>query len=260
MNNPFPTPYPDVNEILHILLAEAENVLGKQFLGLYLYGSLSSGDFDPASSDIDFLIVTENLPDEKTIADLASMHQHIWDTGLKWALKLEGSYLPREHMPFYEENGISYPTVNEGKFYVAPHERDWIIQRHIIREQGVTLAGPDPKSLIEPVRPDDIRGAVMGFLDGWWFPMLENLNYLKNRGSEYHAYAILSMCRSLHALEHGNIVSKPAAAKWVQSRFGSKWHTAIEQSLVMQTGKGEFDLFDEAVAFIQFTLEMVKTK
>ncbi len=260
MNELFPTPYPGVNEVLRILLAEAQNVLGGQFTGLYLYGSLSSGDFDPGSSDIDFLIVTEDILDEKTIADLASMHQRIWATGLKWALKLEGSYLPREHMPHYEENGMSYPTINEGNFYVAPHERDWIIQRHIIREQGVTLAGPDPKSLIEPVSPEDIRGAVMGYLNGWWFPLLEELTYLKNRGSEYHAYAILSMCRSLHALEHGTIVSKPAAAKWAQSKFGTRWQFTIEKALALQSGKDEFELFDEAAAFIKFTRETEKTK
>jgi len=259
MNNPFPTSFPDVNEVLGILLTEIQKVLSEQFVGLYLYGSLSSGDFDPGSSDIDFLVVTEDMLDKKTIADLDSMHQRIWDTGLKWALKLEGSYLPQKHLPRYEENGISYPTINEGKFYVAPHERDWIIQRHIIREQGVTVAGPDPKSLIEPVSPEDIRAAVMGYLNSWWFPLLEELTYLKNRGSEYHAYAILSMCRSLHALEHGTIVSKPAAARWTQLEFGSRWQSVIEKALAMQAGKDEFELFEEAVAFIKFTRETVKT-
>ena len=57
----WPTPYPDVNEILDLLLARASAILGPQLVGMYLYGSLSSGDFDPASSDIDFVIVTEQL-------------------------------------------------------------------------------------------------------------------------------------------------------------------------------------------------------
>ena len=258
MSKPYPTPHPDVNEILQLLLAEAQNVLGEQFIGLYLYGSLSSGDFDPASSDIDFLIVTADMLDEKTITDLEAMHQRIWETGQKWAFKLEGSYLPQRHIPCYEKSGIAYPTVNEGKFFIAPHDSDWIIQRHIIREQGVTLAGPDPQSLIDPVSKEDIHKAVIGFLEGWWFPMLDNLPYLKNRGNEYHVYAILSMCRSLHALEHGTIVSKPTAAKWAQSKFGNRWKLVIEQALSMQSGKEEFELFDEAAAFIQSTMEWVR--
>lgn len=251
------TPYPAVNEVLNLLLSEACEVLGEQFAGMYLYGSLSSGGFDTRSSDIDFLIVTVDNLDQKTIDDLENMHQHIWDTGLKWASKLEGSYLPLEDLPRYERSGRKYPTVNEGKFYLAPHGSDWIIQRHIIREQGYTLAGPDPKSLIDPVSPEDIRRAVKGVLNGWWFPMLEDAYWLETHGSEYHAFTILSMCRSLHALEHGTIVSKQEAASWGKEELDGRRREVIDRALAVLTGDGENDLFDEAIEFIRFTKERV---
>ena len=55
-----PTPYnDDANTLLLSMLTEAQTVLRERLVGFYLYGSLSLGDFDPASSDIDFLIVTE---------------------------------------------------------------------------------------------------------------------------------------------------------------------------------------------------------
>ena len=254
-----PSRYPDVNEVLNLLLTEAQNILGEQFVGMYLYGSLSSGDFDPISSDIDFLIVTTDMLEEEMIEALDAMHQRIWDSGLKWADKLEGSYLPQGRLPRYEENGEAYPTVNEGRFYVAPHGSDWIIQRHIIREEGLVLAGADPKSMIEAVSPDDIRRAVTGILQEWWYPMLEDPSWLKSHGVEYHAYAILSMCRSLHAIEHGTIVSKPVAAKWAQQEFKGRWQPTIEQALAMQTGQRDFDLFDEAVSFIRFTKERIES-
>lgn len=251
------THYSDVNDILDHLLTRAKEALGDQFVGMYLYGSLSSGDFNPSSSDIDFLIVTKAILDEKIIDALDAMHQRIWDSGLKWAAKLEGSYLPLGCLPRYEKTSEAYPTVNEHKFYVAPHGSDWIIQRHIIREHGLVLAGPEPKTLIDPVSPDDIRSAVMGILQEWWFPMLDDPSWLRNHGVEYHAYAILSMCRSLHALEHGTIVSKPQAAKWAQMEFESRWKGVIEQALSIQTGQREFKLIDEAIAFIQFTEERI---
>jgi len=96
---------------------------------------------------------------------------------------LEGSYIPKAYLPRYEKSTISYPTVNEGDFYVAPNGSEWIIQRHIVREQGVVLAGPDPKSMIEMVNPDDIRRAVTGILQEWWFPMLNDPSRLGDRGS-----------------------------------------------------------------------------
>jgi predicted nucleotidyltransferase len=251
------TLYPDVNEVLNLVLAEAQNVLGDQFVGMYLYGSLSSGDFDPASSDIDFLVVTTEVLPEKTIADLEVMHQNIWETGLKWADKLEGSYLPKKHLRRYEKSDISYPTVNEHKFYVAPHGSDWIIQRHIIREGGVILAGPDPKSLIDPVGPDDIRHAVTGVLQEWWFPMLEDPSWLREHGSVYHAFAILTMCRSLCALERGTVVSKRVAAKWAQQTLGGKCPGVIEQALAAQKGDENSELLNDALELIRYTMEKV---
>ena len=251
------TPYPDVNEILQLVLSEVQKVLGGQFVGMYLYGSLSSGDFHPKGSDIDYLVVTTTLLAEHTIAELEAMHQRIWASGLKWAAKLEGSYLPRGHLPRFEKMDTAYPTVNEGKFYVAPHGSDWIIQRHIIREQGVVLAGPDPKSMIEAVGPDDIRRAVRGILEEWWFPMLDDPSWLKNHGSEYHAYAVLTMCRSLHTLEHGTIASKPTAAKWAQGELGGNWAKVIEQSLETRMGARRFELYDDALELIRYTMEKV---
>src|SRR6266540_6103938 len=90
-----PTKYPEINKILELLLSSATRVLGSQLVGMYLYGSLSSGDFDLETSDIDFLVVTTSSLSDKTIAELESMHHRIWKSGLKWSAKLEGSYIPK---------------------------------------------------------------------------------------------------------------------------------------------------------------------
>lgn len=252
-----PPPYPDVNEILALLKERVVEVLGPQFVGMYLYGSLASGDFNPRTSDIDFLVVTTDMLEKNTIAALETMHERIWNSGLKWATKLEGSYLPREHLPRFEKSSRAYPTVNEQKFYIAPHGSDWIIQRHIIREQGVVLAGPDPKPMIDEVSSDDIRRAVTDILKDWWFPMLDDPSWLRDRGIEYHAYAILTMCRTLYALEHGEVVSKPVAARWAQNELGGKWFRVIEQSLTGWDSWKKNTLYDDALALIQYTMEKI---
>lgn len=45
------TSYPDVDETLSALLDGVRSVLKSDFIGLYLYGSLATGDFDPETSD-----------------------------------------------------------------------------------------------------------------------------------------------------------------------------------------------------------------
>jgi predicted nucleotidyltransferase len=253
-----PTHYPDVNKILTILLTSVQQILGNQLVGMYLYGSLSSGDFDPESSDIDFLVVTTSTLSDKAIAELRSMHQRIWKSGLKWSSKLEGSYIPKRDIRRHDPHSALCPTVNEGKFYLDKRGSDWIIQRHVIREQGTVLTGPDPKTLIDPVSPEDIRRAVKGVLLEWWAPMLEDPSWLKKHGSEYHAFAILTMCRALHALKLGTIVSKPVAARWVQKELGERWSQVIERSLARRLGYEDHDLYNESLAFIQFTMDTVR--
>jgi predicted nucleotidyltransferase len=53
-----PTPCADVNAILRRLLDDTRTILADLFVAIYVYGSLGSGDFNPHSSDIDFVIVT----------------------------------------------------------------------------------------------------------------------------------------------------------------------------------------------------------
>ena len=46
-----PTPYSDVNAVLHDFLANIQAIVGSHFVGMYVSGSLALGDFDPDSSD-----------------------------------------------------------------------------------------------------------------------------------------------------------------------------------------------------------------
>jgi predicted nucleotidyltransferase len=250
-----PSIFPDVNELLHLLLSKVKEILQDQFIGMYLYGSLSSGEFNPKSSDVDFLVVTASELADQKISELEAMHKHIWATPLKWAAKLEGAYVPKEMVRHHDPQGAPCPTVNEGKFYLARLGRSWDIQRHVIREYGVVVEGPDPKTLIDFLGPQEIRGAVVDILQDWWFPMLDDPSWLRDHSTEYHAFAILSMCRALHTLEHGTIVSKPIAAKWAQEKLGTKWSHVIEQAIAaQQLNSANQSLLDEALEFIRFTM------
>ncbi len=240
--------------MLQWLLAEVQEVLGPDFVGLYLYGSLSSGDFNPRSSDIDFLVVTaRELPAERVQA-LKEMHARIAASGLKWAKKLEGSYIPRADLRRYDTARAVHPSIGvDWEFGVYPHGRDWVIQRHILRQQGVTLAGPPPETLIDPVSPDEIRQAVRATLRDWWQGHLEDPRRLPNR--DYQAFAVLTMCRALYTLQAGEIVSKPAAASWAKETLAPRWAGLIDRALAFEHDDGVDDVA-ETQEFIRFTLHL----
>lgn len=247
-----PTPHRDVNDLLEKLLSGAQSVLENNFSGLYLYGSLASGDFDWQKSDVDFLVVTFDKISDEAIRSLKAMHENLWQSGGKLAAKLEGSYVPLGDLRRYEANEKEYPSVNEGKFYLGRHGSDWIIQRHILREQAVAIAGAPLENSIDAIQPDDLRRAVADLLNEWWSPMLENPAFIKN--SEYETYTVLTMCRALFTLEHGTIASKSASARWAQDALDGSWTELIEQSLNWRCGE-QINKLNEVLNFIRYTVD-----
>jgi hypothetical protein len=251
-----PTPYAGVNVLLYRLLVETQNALGKNFFGMYLYGSLASGDFDEHASDVDFVVVTQEEITEDEIAELRALHERIACSNLTWAAKLEGSYIPRAALKRYNQNDPPRPQYNEGKFFIAPHESDWIIQRYILREYGVVVAGPLLEPFVDPVTPDELRRAVAGILNGWWAnEILAHPENLKRAG--YQSFAVLTMCRALYCLEHGAIVSKPDAARWAMETLGARWREFIARALAQNADTSPKGL-RETVAFIRFTIARAK--
>lgn len=246
-----PTPYPAVNDLLQLLLAEVRGVLHGRFLGLYLYGSLSSGDFNPLTSDVDFVVVTDgDLPDD-TIAALEAMHMRLAGSGLKYAAKLEGAYLPQATLRRYDPADAPRPMLNEGSFFMAQLGADWAIQRHILREHGVVVAGPEIRPFIDSVPPAALRQAVHDTLHAWWVPLADAPERLQR--PDYQAFAILSMCRALHTLTTGTIASKPTAAAWAKTHLPSRWTPIIDAALTWQPGQ-PLDLVDACIELIRHTV------
>ena len=132
------------------------------------------------------------------------------------------------------------------------HGSDWVIQSHILRERGIVMAGPAPRSWIDPVAPGDLRRAMRELLRDWWAPMLHDTARL--RSDEYQVYAILTMCRALYTLETGAVVSKPVAARWAQAALGARRAALIERAQAARLGM-PLDMLDETLDMIHYTLE-----
>jgi hypothetical protein len=236
-----------------MFLVEVQAVLGNHFVGLYVHGSLAYGDFNPERSDIDFLVVTDDGLPARLLPELEAMHARLAVSGLTWATKMEGAYIPRTALRRHDPLHATHPWLGvDGHFAVEQIGSDWIIQRSILREKGVVVAGPPPQTLIEPVSPDGLRRAVLGSLREWWSPPFPSPERFES--GEYRAYAVLTMCRSLYVLEHGTVASKPFAARWAQSALGEAWAALIAAAAIWQSGM-EFDKLEEMMAFIRYTLE-----
>ena len=258
MKTPFPTPYPDVNEILNLLLTHVRDILQDQFVGMYLFGSLANGDFD-LHSDIDILFVTEQAVSKEVFQDLFAIHERISTIDSPWAIQLEVSYIPKDALRRFDPANNRHPHVDRGpgeKLHIMRHDADWNVQRYILRERGITVTGPDPKILIAPVSPAELRWAVSEIMQNWFCHFLDDPAPLKSRG--YQSYTVLTMCRILYTVEHGEIVSKPAAAAWVKQNLSEEWIGLIDRAWAGRQMPGLEALPEDingTLDFIRYTLD-----
>lgn len=253
-----PTPYADVNTVLLELLSGVQTILGNSFSGLYLFGSLASGDFD-RYSDVDFIVVCENEISRDLFSALHVMHARIATIDSWCATQLDGSYISRQALRRYDPAKALHPHIDRGvgeSLRMMQHDSDWIIQRHSLREQGLVVAGPAPHTLIDPVLPSELRQAVLDMLHGWLAPMIDDPAPLKTRG--YQSYIVLTLCRMLYTLEFGTIVSKRVAAHWAQGILDERWIPLIARAqLGRQTPrlKSQADDVNSTLELIRYVLE-----
>jgi hypothetical protein len=252
------TPYPEVDTLLRQLLDEVRGRLGHHFVGMYLYGSLAAGDFAPESSDIDFLVVTDGDLSGGLFQALREMHARVAAGGSKWATELEGSYIPRRALRRHDPRDARHPHIERGGggLNFEQHGADWVVQRHVLRERGVTLAGPPAETLIDPVGPGELRRGVRELLRNWWVPMLSDP--VRLRGPGYRRYAIVTMCRMLYTFRHGAVVSKPEAARWALGALDGRWHELIRQAQVWP-GVPLPDNLEDTLDLIRHTSEAGET-
>jgi predicted nucleotidyltransferase len=252
--------YPGVNEILNLLLSRVKEILGDQFVGMYLFGSLANGDFDQ-HSDIDVLVVTEAEISEDGFSALKEMHKQINQIDSPWAIQLEASYIPQNALRRFDPHNIIHPHMDRGNnetLHRMSHANDWIIQRHLLRERGIVITGPDLKILIDRVSPNDLRQAVAGVLPLWANPILDDPSQINKRG--YQSYCVLSLCRMLYTLKYGEIVSKPFAAKWAKENW-HHWAELIERAWVGRQNPGleaQPEDIHGTLELIRYTLEYSK--
>ena len=243
---------PEISALLQELLSGVRAVLGSYFIGMYLDGSLASGDFEPDRSDLDFVVVTDGEIPPEMFAGLETLHQRLARGPSKWAKELEGSYISRRALRL-DPRPAALPYIDRGSSLAMVHQETgyWVIHRHTLREHGVALAGPPLDTLIDPLQPGDLREAVRGILREWWRPMLADAPLLRN--AFYRCYAVLTMSRMLYTLRHGAIVSKALAARWAQEALDARWAPLIRDARAWSRDAPP-DL-DETLAYIRHTCD-----
>jgi hypothetical protein len=245
----------DVSALLDILLPRLRAILGTNVVGVYLRGSLAFGDFIPATSDIDVLMVTAHPITDAVFAALAAMHAELAQLPHPFAQRLEITYLDRNNLKQFQP-GQHYPTLGQGEALGwSEHGANWVIERWTVREHGIVVLGPDPKGLIDPITPDDVRSATRSRLHDWatWANHPDDPDWFLPRS--HKAYVVETMCRMLYTLACGVVASKPHAVQWARGTLPDPWRTLVEQSQAWRTdATRDLTIVPAVRAFVHWTV------
>jgi len=259
----FLTPYADANAVLDSFLGEIRAILGERFRGMYLDGSLALGGFNPETSDIDFIVTTDtDLSDAQFIA-LRAMHAHFNASDSPWATEVEAVYLPESSFRRSDPENVLRLRIQRGNEVLVKGRSDstWITHWYILRERRAVLAGPDPRTIIDPIGPQDLRRAMASLGDLWGAELRAEQSQLARRGSL--TYTVLTFCRMLYTLSFGTVVPKPTAARWAQQIQAGRWTTLIERALAWRKDPAPQDPVTkeeirDTLALLAYTLDQCR--
>jgi len=219
-----PTAFPDLDEVLSELLAGMRDALGDDLCGLYLVGSFAVGDADE-HSDVDFIAVTEPEVTAEQLARLQALHARLFALPSSWAQHLEGSYVPRARLR--RKDGEQYWFLDNGSTeLVRDTHCNTDLVRWVLREHAVTLDGPAPSTLVDPVTTEQLRAEARAMADEYvaWAHQEPTSRWKQ-------PYLVTTLCRILHTLETGRLVSKQAALEWARGELPNEWRDLVQRAL-----------------------------
>jgi Domain of unknown function (DUF4111)/Nucleotidyltransferase domain len=239
MNSIHSEVYPELASVLQQFVASVQNALRSNFLGAYLVGSLATGDFD-LDSDVDFLILTKAEVGDAEVRSLQTIHVDIHALGCYPAEHLEGSYLSTDLLNRADLVGVErlwYVDNGSTSLERSVHDNQWHV-RWILRERGITIIGPDPKTLMHAIPAEALRTEAVNGLQklkshfvaaidqppGWF-----NMRFGQS-------FAVLTSCRMLHTCQTGTVQSKLSAVRWAEQSLDPTWRELIRKAWTERIG------------------------
>lgn len=242
-----PSANAEVNALLRDALDHLHATFADELVGVYLYGSAVLGDFEPASSDVDLMIACA-CEVEPRLGAIDALHRALVRAHPAFDDRIDAVFVPVDALRDFHTRVRTLAFVSPGEpLHLRETGEVWVLNWHLLREQGVELFGPPASALIAATTSDDFVFAVRAHLRGWpgWIGESDRPGF--------HAYAVLTICRALHARRTGTQASKPQAACWTTREY-PQWAALIDAALVFREEPADRNLGARAAQFIDFAL------
>lgn len=237
------------NALSHLVEALNKELKGN-LKSVIVHGSLCAGDFDYQSSDVDILVLTENVLSKQDFYIISHLHNSMKRHYPEWAERFEASYITVAQ--FYTLAPPAEPRVyvNNGLAQLEPYGAEWYFEKHTISTSGLAIYGDSFDRGKLAVTSTKLRIAAFQILMEWWKPIVDR--GMHSLSDHYLAYGVLSMCRIIMTIESGQTGSKIEAAEYVLEQYPSVHNEVIKNVMKSREHNG-FER-NKAIGFIRETV------
>lgn len=253
---------PHITDLLNEILERMQSVLGDTLVGLYLHGSVATGDFEPESSDVDLLAAIRQDLNEAQFNALQTMHLDVVAKYPFWDNRIEIAYVSLDALKVFKTQRHKLGIISPGEpFHIVDAGKEWLMNWYMVQEQGVTLFGPPPQTIIYPISKDEFVQSIRDSVAAWRTYDVYS-ETVSHRGAQ--AYAILTVCRGLYTHRYGEQVSKRQAAEWAQQEL-PEWASLIQNALIWRRDWRDENIdhaatLDETRRFVDFVINKVASE
>jgi hypothetical protein len=226
-----PTALPDpLPRILRALLGDLEATFGPDLVAVYLYGSAVGGGFDPEASDLDLAIVLRHEIGEVGRRPVDGLVERLAAREPAWADRLDLVFVGQSTLRAFRSGGPLLSISHDEPLQRYDDADTWLQTWFLVRG-GIRIVGPPIDSLIPPITLAEFTAAVAADAHRL------RANLAADSRPGLLAYTVLTFARVACLLATGSLLSKQAAATWLEARHPAD-RAALEASLRVRASGG----------------------
>jgi streptomycin 3"-adenylyltransferase len=218
------------NKILDEISYEYNKILGDNIVGIYVHGSIAFGCFNWDKSDIDFLVVTKEIPSQQEkvamIRILLNLENISPAKGLEMSVVLEkycqDFIYPTPFELHFSNAHIEKCKNNLDKYCEKMNGSDKDLAAHfiVIKTVGIVLCGKDIASVFGDIPKSDYIDSIKSDIES-----------AENDIDENPVYIILNLCRVLAFVQDALVVSKDQGGLWGIKKLPAIYTPIIEAAI-----------------------------
>lgn len=245
------------NQYIRDYVHSLQDILSKNIVGIYLFGSLTYDDFNADRSDIDLMVVLKSPLSESEIKKTELLH---YELEVKYPMckdRVEASYTPFSMLKQTLPPTLPRPYYGEGKMWAeAKYGNEWIINLFLLKKYGKKLLGADLHNLIDDIDVVEVQKACIRDLVQEWEPKLNQPDWLDN--AHYQSYLVLNLCRIIYTVLNADAKSKKIASTWVKKTY-PEWSELIVAA-ENWSYSSKLDKKKETLSFLGFVVSTIKNQ